>query len=82
MLKAIAQGAWISVVIHGIAEGYHAISRETFVAFVNQVKEREEKLWVATYGEADSFGALNIIRRRQCGCLGYSSSSRSFARME
>ena len=47
---------WLTLVFHGVDDvGWEPVSSEDFAAYFNYMKEREDSLWVATFGDVTKY---------------------------
>lgn len=54
--KSLATGTWLVLVIHGVEGiGYEAVPAERLRAYFDYMKQREDRLWVATFRDAGKY---------------------------
>jgi len=54
--KSLATGTWLVLVIHGVEGiGYEPVPAERLRAYFDYMKQREDRLWVATFRDAGKY---------------------------
>jgi hypothetical protein len=54
--KSLATGTWLVLVIHGVEGiGYEPVPAATLRAYLDYMKAREDRLWVATFQDAGKY---------------------------
>jgi hypothetical protein len=62
--KSLATGTWLVLVIHGVEGiGYEPVPAERLRAYFDYMKQREERLWVATFRDAGKYARERMASR-------------------
>ena len=67
--KSLATGTWLVLVIHGVEGiGYEPVPAERLRAYFDYMKQRENRLWVATFRDAGKYArermASNVVTKQ------------------
>ena len=62
--KSLATGAWLVLVIHGVEGiGWEPVPAANLRAYFDDMKAREDRLWVATFAEAGKYARQRMASR-------------------